>query len=149
VKIFLYGTGLALRHPNFAYLGTLLGLLQAGTLYLYAKSLMYRDFRLRWQHAVHTLLFWVVTAIVLVEYYLQPVEVKLQILQQRDHPGVLTSPLLAVAIHLVFLGYLYATIRTINRFRSDRLLEHPLSRPASGHRRGSTSGTTGIEPATD
>lgn len=118
-EIFLYGTGLALRHPNFAYLGTLLGLLQAGTLYLYAKSLMYHDFRLRWQHAVHTLLFWVVAAIFLVEYYLQPVEVKLQILQQRDHPGVLTSPLLAVAIHLVFLGYLYATIRTINRFGVD------------------------------
>lgn len=39
-----------------------------------------------------------------------------QILLQRDHPGVLTSPLLAVAIHLVFLGYLYATIRSINRF---------------------------------
>jgi AraC-like DNA-binding protein len=80
---------------------------------------MYRDFRLRKEHAVHTLLFWVVSAIFLVEYYLQPVEVKLQILMERDHPGVLTSPLLAVAIHLVFLGYLYATIRTINRFGVD------------------------------
>ena len=28
----------------------------------------------------------------------------------------LPSPLLAVGIHLVFLGYLYATIRSINRF---------------------------------
>jgi AraC-like DNA-binding protein len=118
-EIFLYGTGLALQHPNLAYLGTLIGLLQAGTLYLYARSLMYRDFRLRKEHAVHTLLFWVVSAIFLVEYYLQPVEVKLQILMERDHPGVLTSPLLAVAIHLVILGYLYATIRTINRFGVD------------------------------
>jgi AraC-like DNA-binding protein len=118
-EIFLYGTGLALQHPNLAYLGTLIGLLQAGTLYLYARSLMYRDFRLRKGHAVHTLLFWVVSAIFLVEYYLQPVEVKLQILMERDHPGVLTSPLLAVAIHLVVLGYLYATIRTINRFGVD------------------------------
>lgn len=118
-EIFLYGTGLALKHPNLAYLGTLLGLLQAGTLLLYARSLMYRDFRLRPEHMVHTLLFWVVSAIFLVEYYLQPTEVKLQILMQRDHPGVLTSPLLAVAIHLVFLGYLYATIRTINRFGLD------------------------------
>lgn len=116
VEIFLYGTGLALQHPNYAYLGTLLGLLQAGTLYLYARSLMYRDFKLRPSHAVHTLLFWVVAAIFLVEYYLQPAAVKLQILMQRDHPGVLTSPLLAVAIHLVFLAYLYATIRMINRF---------------------------------
>jgi AraC-like DNA-binding protein len=119
MEIFLYGTGLALRYPDLAYLGTLIGLLQAGTLYLYARSLMYRDFRLRKEHAVHTLLFWVVSAIFLVEYYLQPVEVKLQILMERDHPGVLTSPLLAVAIHLVFLGYLYATIRTINRFGVD------------------------------
>jgi len=115
-EIFLYGSGLAVKHPNLAYLGTLLGLLQAGTLFLYAKSLMYRNFRLRKEHAVHTLLFWVVSAIFLVEYYLQPTEIKLQILLQRDHPGVLTSPLLAVAIHLVFLGYLYATIRSINRF---------------------------------
>ncbi|MCB1868625.1 MAG: AraC family transcriptional regulator [Gammaproteobacteria bacterium] len=115
-EIFLYGSGLAVKHPNLAYLGTLLGLLQAGTLFLYAKSLMYRDFKLVKEHAVHSLLFWVVSAIFLAEYYLQPMEVKLQILLQRDHPGVLTSPLLAVGIHLVFLGYLYATIRSINRF---------------------------------
>lgn len=118
-EIFLYGTGLALKYPSLAYVGTLLALLQAGTLLLYARSLMYRDFKLRKEHAIHTLLFWVVSAIFLVEYYLQPTEVKLRILMQRDHPGVLTSPLLAVAIHLVFLGYLYATIRTINRFGVD------------------------------
>lgn len=118
-EFFLYGTGLALRHPNLAYLGTLVGLLQAGGLYLYARSLMYRDFRLRWEHAVHTLPFWVVSGIFLVEYYLQPVQGKLDILSQRDHPGVLTSPLLAVGIHLVVLGYLVATIRAINRFGLD------------------------------
>lgn len=116
VEILFYGTGLTMRHPSLAYLGTLLGLLQAGTLYLYAKALMFRDFRLRKGHAVHTLLFWVVAAILAVEYYLQPMEVKLQILQRRDYPGVLTSPVLAVAIHAVVLGYLYATIRAISRF---------------------------------
>ncbi|MCR8915706.1 helix-turn-helix domain-containing protein [Marinobacter panjinensis] len=115
-EIFLYSSGLALEHPNFAYLGTLIGLLQAGTLYLYAQSLMYQDFRLRKEHLVHTLLFWVVGAIFLVEYYLQPTGTKVRILLERDHPGVLTSPLLAVAIHAVFLGYLYATIRAITRF---------------------------------
>ena len=115
-EIFLYGSGLALQYPNFAYLGTLIGLLQAGTLYLYAQSLMYQNFQLRGKHLVHTLLFWVVGAIFLIEYYLQPSETKVQILLERDHPGVLTSPLLAVAIHAVFLGYLYATIRAINRF---------------------------------
>lgn len=115
-EVFLYSTGLALQHPNLAYLGSLVGLLQASLLYLYAQSLMYRDFRLMPRHAVHTLLFWVVSAIFLVEYYLQPGEVKLQILQSRDHPGVLTSPLLAAAIHLVFLGYLWATIRALSRF---------------------------------
>lgn len=115
-EVFLYATGLALQHPNLAYLGSLVGLLQASLLYLYAQSLMYRDFRLMPRHAVHTLLFWVVSAIFLVEYYLQPGEVKLQILQSRDHPGVLTSPLLAAAIHLVFLGYLWATIRALSRF---------------------------------
>ncbi|WP_163557774.1 AraC family transcriptional regulator [Halomonas sp. NO4] len=115
-EVFLYATGLALQHPNLAYLGTLIGLLQAGLLYLYAQSLMYRDFRLVPWHVVHTLLFWIVSAIFLVEYYLQPSDVKLQILVNRDHPGVLTSPLLAAAIHLVVLGYLWATIRALNRF---------------------------------
>lgn len=115
-EFFLYSTGAALRYPNLAYLGTLVGLLQASLLYLYAQSLMYRDFRLRPRHAVHTLLFWVVSAIFLVEYYLQPMDVKLQILMVRDHPGVLNSPLLATAIHLVFLGYLWATIRSLGRF---------------------------------
>lgn len=115
-EFFLYSTGLALEYPNLAYLGTLIGLLQSGLLYLYAQSLMHRDFRLRPAHAVHTLMFWVVSAIFIVEYYLQPAELKLQVLVHRDHPGVLTSPMLAVVIHLVFLGYLWATIRSINRF---------------------------------
>ncbi|NWN81911.1 MAG: helix-turn-helix transcriptional regulator [Halomonas sp.] len=115
-EVFLYSTGVALQHPNLAYLGTLIGLLQASLLYLYAKSLMYSDFRLVPRHAIHTLLFLAISAIFLVEYYLQPEEIKLQILLSRDHPGVLTSPLLAVAIHLVFLGYLWATVRAINRF---------------------------------
>ncbi|RTR06326.1 helix-turn-helix domain-containing protein [Halomonas nitroreducens] len=115
-EVFLYSTGLALEHPNLAYVGTLIGLLQASLLYLYAKSLMYRDFQLVPGHAIHTLLFWVVTAIFVVEYYLQPGEVKLQILMSRDHPGVITSPLLAAAIHLVVLGYLWATIRELSCF---------------------------------
>ncbi|QJQ97569.1 MULTISPECIES: AraC family transcriptional regulator [unclassified Halomonas] len=115
-EFFLYSTGLALEHPNLAYLGTLVGLLQAGLLYIYAQSLMYSDFRLLPRHALHTLPFWVISAIFLVEYYLQPTEVKLEILVDRDHPGVLTSPLLAVAIHLVFLGYLWATIHALTRF---------------------------------
>jgi AraC-like DNA-binding protein len=115
-EILFYGTGFTLRHPGLAYLGTLLGLLQAGTLYLYAKALMFRGFRLRKEHLVHTLLFWVVAAVLIVEYYQQPTAIKLQILQRRDYPGVLTSPLLAVAIHAVVLGYLYATIRAISRF---------------------------------
>jgi hypothetical protein len=93
-EIFLYGSGLALQYPNFAYLGTLIGLLQAGTLYLYAQSLMYQNFQLSGKHLVHTLLFWVVGAIFLIEYYLQPSETKVQILLERDHPGVLTSPFL-------------------------------------------------------
>lgn len=115
-EVFLYSTELALEHPNLAYVGTLIGLLQASLLYLYAKSLMYRDFRLVPGHAIHSLLFWVVSAIFAVEYYLQPGEVKLQILMSRDHPGVLTSPLLAAAIHLVVLGYLWATIRELSCF---------------------------------
>ncbi|WP_027960594.1 helix-turn-helix domain-containing protein [Halomonas halodenitrificans] len=115
-EVFLYSTGLALQYPNLAYQGTLLGLLQAGLLYLYAQSLMYSEFRLVPRHAVHSLLFLAVSAIFLVEYYLQPEEIKLQILLSRDHPGVLTSPLLAATIHLVFLGYLWATVRAINRF---------------------------------
>lgn len=115
-EILSYGVGLTMRHPEVAYLGTLFGLLQAGTLYLYAQSLMFRDFRLRWGHAVHTLLFWVVAVILFVEYYQQPTEVKLQLLQRQDYPGVLTSPVLAVAIHAVVLGYFFATIRAISRF---------------------------------
>lgn len=115
-EILSYGVGFTMRHPGVAYLGTLFGLLQAGTLYLYAQSLMFRDFRLRWGHAVHTLLFWVVAVILFVEYYQQPTEVKLQLLQRQDYPGVLTSPVLAVAIHAVVLGYFFATIRAISRF---------------------------------
>jgi len=115
-EILAYGTGLTMRHPGLAYAGTLVGLLQAGTLYLYAQSLMFREFRLRPAHLVHTTLFWVVAAILVVEYYRQPTAVQLQILQRQDYPGMLTSPVLAVAIHAVVLGYLLATIRALSRF---------------------------------
>jgi len=85
-EILAYGTGLTMRHPGLAYAGTLVGLLQAGTLYLYAQSLMFREFRLRPAHLVHTTLFWVVAAILVVEYYRQPTAVQLQILQRQDLP---------------------------------------------------------------
>jgi|TARA_Y100000589_G_scaffold208596_1_gene196737 hypothetical protein len=114
-EIFLYSSGLALEHPNLAYLGTLIGLLQAGTLFLYARALMCREFRLRKEHLVHTLLFWVVGAIFLVEYYLQPSDVKLRILNERDHPGVLTSPLLAGAGAVT--GFLFINFLTVNALR--------------------------------
>lgn len=115
-EILAYGTGLTMRQPGLAYVGTLVGLLQAGTLYLYARSLMFREFRLRPAHAIHTTLFWVVALILVVEYYRQPPAVQLQILQRQDYPGMLTSPVLAVAIHAVVLAYLFATIRALSRF---------------------------------
>ncbi len=115
-EVFLYGTGISLQQPGLAYLGTIISLVQPGAFYLYSKSLMFSDFRLRKKDLRHLLLALIAGVFIVAEYYLQPRDLKVEMLMQRDFPGVLTSPLLAFIIHACVLAYYVATIRMLNRF---------------------------------
>ena len=115
-EIFLYSAGVTVRHPNFAYIGTLLSVLQPPAIYLYTKSLMRRDFAIKPRHFVHLLPFCVAAVVFFFAYYLQPVELKTQILLAQDLPGMPTSLPLALVIHGVFLSYLIYSVRALRKF---------------------------------
>ncbi|WP_258527376.1 hypothetical protein [Kluyvera cryocrescens] len=56
-ELLLYGSGVSFSHPNYAYIGTLISLLQPPAIYLYTRSLMYCRFQIRLIHAVHLIPF--------------------------------------------------------------------------------------------
>lgn len=118
-EIFLYGVGVTVRHPNFAYIGTLISMLQPPAIYLYTRSLIFRSFRIELRHAAHLLPFLAATTIFAVGYYLQPIDSKRQTLLQQDLPGMPASLWLALAIHGIFLIYLFSAIRLLRHFSED------------------------------
>lgn len=116
VELFLYGVGVTIRHPDFAYIGTLISVLQPPAIYLYTKSLMYSGFELKPRHAVHLVPFVVAVVVFFFGYYLQPEAVKAQIIRQQDLPGMPSSLWLALVIHGVFLFYLLYAIKVLRDF---------------------------------
>lgn len=115
-ELFIYGTGTTIKHPNYAYLGTLLSVIQPPAIYLYTKSLMYRDFKIKTRHAFLLLPFFIAILVFSFSYYIQPIEIKWEIILKQDLPGMPTSLWLAVAIHSLFLFYLGFAIRSLNKF---------------------------------
>lgn len=115
-ELFLYGAGVTVQHPRYAYLGTLISVVQPPALYLYTKSLMYRGFEITPRHSVHLIPFIAAAAVFLFGYYLQPTDVKARILLDQDLPGMPTSLPLALVIHGVFLSYLIYSVIVLRRF---------------------------------
>ena len=115
-ELFLYGTGESVRHPNYAYIGTLISILQPPAIYLYTKSLMYSGFEIEPRHAVHLIPFFVAGAVFFFGYYLLPAEAKTHILLDQDLPGMPTSLPLALIIHGVFLSYLLYSVAALRKF---------------------------------
>ena len=115
-EMLLYSAGVTARHPNYAYLGTLLSVLQPPAIYLYTKSLMRRDFAIKPRHWVHLLPFCAAAVVFFFAYDLQPVEVKTAILLEQDLPGMPTSLPLALVIHGVFLAYLIYSVHALRKF---------------------------------
>ena len=115
-ELFLDGTGVTLRHPNIAYLGTLLSVVQPPAIYLYARSLMSRDFEIRQRHLVHLVPFGIAALVFFFSYYSQTDAVKRQILLEQDLPGMPSSLSLALVIHTVFLSYLLYSVIALRKF---------------------------------
>ena len=115
-ELFLYGAGVTILHPNYAYVGTLISVLQPPAIYLYTKSLMYRGFEIEPRHAVHLAPFLLAVVVFLFSYYLQPTEVKTHILLDQDLPGMPASLPLALMVHGVFLSYLIYSVIILRKF---------------------------------
>ncbi|MEP1217090.1 MAG: AraC family transcriptional regulator [Marinobacter sp.] len=115
-EVFLHTTGLATRYPDTAFTGTILGMLQPGAIFLYAQSVMYRDFRLRLRHLVHFLPVPGAIVMFAMGYYSLPEESQIRMLSDSHYPGVMNSVVLAIVLHGVVIGYLAATLKKISRF---------------------------------
>lgn len=118
-ELFIYDTGTTIQHPNYAYIGTLLSVLQPPAIYLYTKSLMYRGFKITPRHSLLLLPFFIAVIVFIFSYYIQPIEIKKEIIINQDLPGMPTSLWLAIAIHGFFLFYLFFAIKTLNKFSID------------------------------
>lgn len=115
-EVFLHTTGLSSRYPNTAFTGTILGMLQPGAIFLYAHSVMYRDFRLRLRHLIHFLPVPFVAVVLAMGYYSLPEEAQLRMLSDSHYPGVMNSVVFAIVLHGIVIGYLAATLKKISRF---------------------------------
>lgn len=116
LEVFLHTTGLASRYPDAAFTGTIVGMLQPGAIFLYAQSIMYRDFRLRLRHTVHLLPVLGAVVVFAQGYYRLPTEAQIRVLSDSHYPGVMNSVVLAMTLHGIMLGYLAATLMRISRF---------------------------------
>lgn len=115
-EVFLHTTGLASRYPDTAFTGTILGMLQPGAIFLYAQSVMYRDFRLRLRHLVHFLPVPFAAVVFAMGYYSLPEEAQVRMLSDSHYPGVMNSVVLAIVLHGIVIGYLAATLKRISHF---------------------------------
>ncbi|MTH45798.1 helix-turn-helix domain-containing protein [Escherichia alba] len=118
-ELFLYGSGVSFLHPNYAYIGTLISLLQPPAIYLYTRSLMYRHFQIRLTHAVHLIPFAAGLIVYLTLYVPLSESAKISLLQQQDLPGMPVSLPLALAYHGAFLGWLGYSLSRLRSFNSD------------------------------
>lgn len=115
-EVFLHTTGLAFSYPDIAFTGTILGMLQPGAIFMYAQSVMYRDFRLRPRHLVHLLPVLGAILAFTLGYYSLPAKEQAKMLSDSHYPGVMNSVVLAIVLHGIVLGYLIATLKKISRF---------------------------------
>lgn len=115
-EVFIHTSGLSSRYPNTAFTGTILGMLQPGAIFLYAQSVMYRNFRLRLRHLAHFLPVPFAFAVFAMGYYSLPEEAQARMLADSHYPGVMNSIVLAIVLHGIVIGYLVATLKQISRF---------------------------------
>lgn len=118
-ELLLYGSGVSFSHPNYAYIGTLISLLQPPAIYLYTRSLMYCRFQIRLIHAVHLISFAAGLIVFSTLYVPLPESEKITILQQQDLPGMPEPLPLALVYHGVFLGWLGYSLGRLQSFNSD------------------------------
>lgn len=116
LEVFLHTTGLAFNYPNTAFTGTVLGMLQPGAIFLYAQSVMYRDFRLKWRHMAHLAPFVGAIVVFVLGYYSLPAKAQVKTLSDSHYPGVMNSVIIAIVLHGIVLGYLAATLKKISHF---------------------------------
>lgn len=124
-----YGTGLYARYPQWALVANLFSLLLGPLLYLYTRSLLYNDFRLRWLDSLHALPFFAVLLWLQWGYQqLPPAEQQTIVDSALTYGGtpLIIGTLLAYAQVFTYLALAYRTLYAYRRRLRDQFsdLEH-------------------------
>lgn len=110
--------GVYFQYPAWGLWGTNMALLFGPLLYLYTRSVIYRDFYLRPQHSLHALPFLTLTAVSLAGYYSLTHDQKQQLLRQILAQSLPSSfYLVSALIFLHFFAYLALSLLLIRRYR--------------------------------
>jgi AraC-like DNA-binding protein len=113
----LFTSGAVMQMPAMAFVGNTIGLSAPPLLFLYGRSLMYRDFRFDLADLRHSALPVGVALYVTFGYWSRPGDRKLQILLGEDGAGFFQTPWVPLAVYLIALGYLVACLMALKRFR--------------------------------
>ncbi|UJH66398.1 helix-turn-helix domain-containing protein [Allomuricauda sp. SCSIO 65647] len=111
------------EHPGLGLLLSCLIFLELPFFYLYIRSIVYSDFRLKPVHIVHVVPFLLAFVVLLPNFYLVSVEEKHIVLKGED-PVLLELKLVYVILHLQVLFYLVASFVLVLHYRKLYLENH-------------------------
>lgn len=106
------------NHPSFAFIGNNFSLLFGPLLFLYVKSVIYKDFKLKPFMLLHIIPFLVLLIFSVLTYHLQSGEMKLFILSsvgKQEIPAVVY--LIGSSLYIQFYAYCFASLKMITNFR--------------------------------
>lgn len=106
------------EHPGLAFIGNNFSLLFGPLLYLYTKSVIYKDFRISANDLLHGIPFLAFLFFSLLSYHVQPPEMKRYILNaagKQQLPAVLY--LIGILLYAQFYAYTFASLNLLNRYR--------------------------------
>ncbi len=117
--------GIYLQFPRAGFWLNALPALFGPLLYFYTKSVLYSDFRLRWRHAWHTLLFWMLFGLLVVVYHVHSTDYQREFLQ-RAHTYTGAELIFGNVVILAHIG-LYIFLAYRETFLYQRALRHRFS----------------------
>ena len=116
--VFRFGRSMAVWFPHIFYIGESFEFLLGPSLYLYARSLAYRDFKLNKRHALHLIPFVIHVIIMSTKFHIYGADTKLRLLQSGLF-SYFEYILNSTSIYLHFLIYSAATLTIIYIYRSE------------------------------
>ncbi|WP_158638328.1 helix-turn-helix domain-containing protein [Panacibacter ginsenosidivorans] len=105
-------------HPSFAFIGNNFSLLFGPLLYLYTRSVIYKNFRLKARDVLHAAPFFVFVVFAIISYHTQSSDMKRFILSsavKQEMPAVLY--IVGILLYIQFFSYAFFSLLQIRNYR--------------------------------